>query len=398
VTDRNPRSWTREERLLLEDVVARAWPLIERARADRRAARAREETERQRRLYETVLDGSLDCVNVFDRQRRFVYANRALADMWGRQPRDFIGMTLVEAGHDPAAALLHEAEIDRVIETGQPLRSEVSTAGRHFEYIMTPVVGEGGVVEGVAAVTRDMTDSRAKEAALANAAREKDEFIALLAHELRNPLAPLRNGLDVMRLAADDPKVLAGVRPMMERQVGHLMRLVDDLLDASRMGLKKIDLRRSRVLVSNLIADAVESARPRVDAAHHSLRIAVPVEPLYIDADLTRMAQVLGNLLHNSVKYTKPGGRIAIEARAAGREVEIAVSDNGIGIPAEQLDSIFQMYSQVDRSVERDVGGLGIGLGLVKGLVELHGGSVRAMSPGPGQGSTFVVRLPLLPA
>jgi PAS domain S-box-containing protein len=398
ITDDRAREWTREEKILLENVIARVWPLVERARADRLLARSREETDRQKRFLETLLSVSPDYVSVFDRQHRFVYANRALGDFWGRPPGEMIGATLRDIGHHDWQVERHEAEVDRVFQTGQSLRDEVCNDGQAYEYIMVPVCDASGQVEYVMGLTRDVTESRNTREALRLKAVEKDEFIALLAHELRNPLAPLRNGLEVMRLASDDPKAVADVRPMMERQVLHLMRLVDDLLDASRMGLNKIELRRSRVLVSNLIADAVEAARPRIDAAHHALRVAVPLEPLFIDADLTRMAQVLGNLINNSVKYTRPGGRISIEAARVGEEVEISVSDTGIGIPAEKLETIFQMFSQVDRSVDRDTGGLGIGLGLVKGLVEMHGGGVRAKSDGLGRGSTFVVRLPLLAA
>ena len=398
VTDDHARDWTREEKILLENVIARVWPLVERARADRLLARSREETDRQKRFLETLLSVSPDYVSVFDREHRLVYANRALAEFWGRTPQAMVGATLRQLGQHEWQIERHEAEVDRVFETGQSLRDEVHIDTKAYEYIMVPVSGAQGRVEYVMGLTRDVTESRNTREALRLKAVEKDEFIALLAHELRNPLAPLRNGLEVIRLASDNPRAVADVRPMMERQVLHLMRLVDDLLDASRMGLKKIELRRSRVLVSNLIADAVEAARPRIDAAHHALRVAVPLEPLYIDADLTRMAQVLGNLLDNSVKYTRPGGRISIGAARIGEEVEICVSDSGIGIPPEKLETIFQMFAQVDRSVDRDTGGLGIGLGLVKGLVEMHGGSVRAKSEGMGRGSTFVVCLPLLPA
>jgi PAS domain S-box-containing protein len=216
--------------------------------------------------------------------------------------------------------------------------------------------------------------------------RRKDEFLALLAHELRNPLAPLRNGLQVLRLAAGDANAVSQARGMMDRQLGHMVRLIDDLLDISRISRNKMELRRSRVLLADVMSSAVETARPAIDAAAQELTVTLPPAPVYLDADLTRLAQVVGNLLTNSAKYTQRGGRIWLSAAQEG----------GIGIPPDALPRIFDMFSQVDRSIERSTGGLGIGLALVKGLVEMHGGTVEAASAGPGQGSTFTVRLPVL--
>jgi PAS domain S-box-containing protein len=229
-------------------------------------------------------------------------------------------------------------------------------------------------------------------AALADQDRRKDEFLALLAHELRNPLAPIRNGLQVLRLS-DEPSVRRRSQEMMDRQLGHMVRLVDDLLDVSRISRNKIELRRARVRLADVIGSAVETARPLIDAAGHELEIALPAEPIVVDADLTRLSQVFSNLLTNSAKYTERGGHIRVSAEVAGDTVAVAVQDDGIGIPAAALPAIFDMFSQVDRSIERSRGGLGIGLALVKGLVEMHGGTVTAASAGPGRGSTFTVRL-----
>jgi CheY-like chemotaxis protein len=183
---------------------------------------------------------------------------------------------------------------------------------------------------------------------------------------------------------------------MMERQLAHMVRLIDDLLDVSRISRNKMELRRSRVLLADVVSSAVETARPAVEEAGHELTVSLPPEPVHLDADLTRLAQVFGNLLSNSAKYTPRGGHIRLAAERRGEEVAVSVRDNGIGIPAESLRSIFDMFSQVDRSIERSTGGLGIGLALVKGLVEMHGGTVAAESPGVGKGSTFTVRLPVL--
>jgi signal transduction histidine kinase/ActR/RegA family two-component response regulator len=233
------------------------------------------------------------------------------------------------------------------------------------------------------------------EEELRDADRKKDDFIALLAHELRNPLAPIRNGLQVLRLAVGDADAVGQARAMMDRQLSHMVRLIDDLLDVSRISRNKIELRRERVLLTDVLASAVETARPLIEAAGHELTVSLPPGPVFLDADLTRLAQVFSNLLTNSAKYTERGGKIHLAAERRASELVVTVRDNGIGIPAEALPRIFDMFSQVDRSVERSAGGLGIGLALVQGLAEMHGGAVTAESPGPGLGSTFTVRLPV---
>jgi PAS domain S-box-containing protein len=226
--------------------------------------------------------------------------------------------------------------------------------------------------------------------------RRKDEFIALLAHELRNPLAPIRNGLQVLRIAEGDVNALSQTRAMMERQLGHMVRLIDDLLDISRINQNKMELRRSRVALRDVINSAVETARPFIEEAGQELIITLPSEPVHLSADVTRLAQVFSNLLTNSAKYTGRGGRIWLTAQRRDGEAVVSVRDTGIGIPAEAMPRIFDMFSQVDRSIERSSGGLGIGLALVKGLVEMHDGIVTAASDGPGMGSTFTITLPAL--
>ncbi len=226
--------------------------------------------------------------------------------------------------------------------------------------------------------------------------QRKSVFLATLAHELRNPLAPIRNGLQVLRLTAD-PSVRDEARDVMERQLGQLVRLVDDLLDISRISRNKLELRKSRIPLSAVVDNAVETIRPLIDAKGQTLTIALPAEPVYLDADLTRLAQVFWNLLSNSNKYTDPGGRIELSAVRQDDEVVVSVRDNGIGIPAEARCGLFTLFSQLDHSLERAQGGLGIGLALLKGLVEMHGGSVEAHSAGLGKGSEFVVRLPVAP-
>ncbi|MFO0864599.1 MAG: ATP-binding protein [Gemmataceae bacterium] len=232
------------------------------------------------------------------------------------------------------------------------------------------------------------------ETALRDADRKKDEFLAILAHELRNPLAPLRNGLQVLRLAGSTADVAHQAREMMDRQLAHMVRLIDDLLDVSRISRNKMDLRKSYVTLAKVIESAVETVRPLLEARGHEFFLAIPPEPIPLFADLTRLAQVFSNLLTNAAKYTQPGGKVWLTAETRGAEAVVMVRDTGIGIPSESLSTIFQMFGQVDRSLERTTGGLGIGLALVKGLVEMHGGYVVAASDGEGSGSTFTVTLP----
>jgi len=232
--------------------------------------------------------------------------------------------------------------------------------------------------------------------ALKEADRRKDEFLATLAHELRNPLAPLRHGLDILRRSPEGPGA-ADIRDMMDRQLVHLVRLIDDLLDVSRVSQGKIELRKESVEAADVVRAAVEASRPLIDGAKHRLTTELPDHPVWLSGDLTRLAQVLGNLLNNAAKYTPEGGRIGLSVRAVGEEVELSVSDSGVGIPVELQSKVFQMFAQIDNHRERAGGGLGIGLALVKQLVTLHGGTVEVESGGIGQGSRFTVRLPRAP-
>jgi PAS domain S-box-containing protein len=226
--------------------------------------------------------------------------------------------------------------------------------------------------------------------------QRKDEFLAVLAHELRNPLAPVRNALGILRQPTATPEMQARAREMAERQVQHLTRLVDDLLDVSRIMRGKIELRKSRVDVATIAARAIETARPVIDAAGHELIVALPEAPLAIEADEVRMSQVIFNLLSNAAKYTEPGGRIELAVTGDNREVTFHIRDNGIGIAPDVLPRLFEIFVQVAPTAPRSQGGLGIGLTLVKNLVEMHGGTIDAYSAGLGQGSEFVVRLPAL--
>ena len=239
-------------------------------------------------------------------------------------------------------------------------------------------------------------------ARLAKADRRKNEFLAMLAHELRNPLAPICNALQIMRLTASrerqrpEDETVQSASAMMERQVGQMVRLVDDLLDVSRISQGKIELRSGRIDLASVVHHAVEAIRPQCKSMDHALTVTLPPKPIFLNADSTRLAQVVGNLLNNASKFTDKGGQIWLTVEREGKQAVIRVRDNGIGIAADQLPRIFEMFVQIDTSLERSVSGLGIGLTLVKTLVEMHDGTVEVHSAGVGQGSELVVRLPIV--
>lgn len=235
---------------------------------------------------------------------------------------------------------------------------------------------------------------KAHSDALEEADRRKDEFLATLAHELRNPLSPLRHGLDILRRNPNSNEA-AEIRDMMDRQLVHLVRLIDDLLDVSRVRLGKIELRKEKIQAADVIRSALESSQPLIDSAGHSLTVNLSSSPIWLDADPTRLAQVIGNLLNNAAKYTPAGGRVGVSLRTVGNDAAIAVSDNGLGITADMQSKVFELFAQVENHSDRAGGGLGIGLALVKQLVAMHDGAVNAESAGPGQGSVFTVRIPL---
>jgi PAS domain S-box-containing protein len=230
--------------------------------------------------------------------------------------------------------------------------------------------------------------------ALRAADQRKDEFLAMLAHELRNPLAPIRNAVQVLKLVGPADANQQWAREVIERQVQHLARLVDDLLDVSRFTQGKVKIACEPLDLATIIQRAVEASRPLIDARHHQLSVALPPEPVRLEGDLTRLVQVVGNLLNNAAKYTDEGGSIHLEATREGAEAVIRVRDNGMGLPADLLPHVFDLFTQADRSLDRSQGGLGIGLTLVRQLIRLHGGRVEARSEGPGRGSEFIVRLP----
>jgi signal transduction histidine kinase/CheY-like chemotaxis protein len=250
--------------------------------------------------------------------------------------------------------------------------------------------------EANATLEHEMQVRERAEEALRLADRRKDEFLATLAHELRNPLAPIRTGLDILRLRSGDAQATQRATDIMERQLRQMVRLVDDLLDVSRINTGKFTIKSGRVELKAVVNDALEVVRPYIELHGHELTIDLPDRPVFLNGDSTRLAQILSNLLNNAAKYTNRGGRVGLRATVDDRTLALVVSDTGIGIAPDMLDTVFEMFVQVDSTLERSVAGLGVGLSLARKLVELHGGSIEAHSAGLGHGSQFVVRLPIV--
>ena len=267
---------------------------------------------------------------------------------------------------------------------------------RSFLTRVNPLRDEHGRIVYWFGTNTDISDIKRMEEALRDTDRRKDEFLATLAHELRNPLAPIRNSLQILKMPMVDAPTAQQTRDLMERQVQHLVRLVDDLLDVSRAMRGKIELRKEPVELATAVARAVETAQPLIEVQEHDLEISLPPDSLLLDADPVRLSQVIGNLLTNAAKYTEPRGHISLSVRREDDEALLRVSDNGIGIAPDVLPHVFELFVQADHATSRSQGGLGIGLTLVKNLVEMHSGAVEARSAGLGKGSEFVVRLPLL--
>ena len=490
-----------------------------------------ESFNKQRRLYETALSNTPDLLYIFDLEGHFTYANDALLQMWGLSWDEAIGKTCLELGYEPWHADMHMQEIRQVIETKQPIRSDVPFTGTHgrriYDYIFVPVIGEDGNVEAIAGSTRDVTERKhaeemAKRAesrrrlaleashsfgiwdwdikqnlftaderlgelfnlssdeaengvaievpkqyihpddlaaceaaicesinnrtlfdeeyrilqkdgtvrwasfrgrviynssgeperfpgvgvdttrernaidALQEADRRKDEFLATLAHELRNPLAPIRNALEILQSDDYSQNQKSEAFGRVERQVTQMIRLVDDLMDVSRITRGKIRIHRKPVNLCEILDTAIETIQPLIDEKQHTLLVEKVAEPVWVNGDLIRLSQIFSNIINNAAKYTPPGGNIEVCISTCDGKVTIAVKDNGEGIPADKLKSVFDMFTQVDGALERSQGGLGIGLTLVKKLTELHDGTVNVQSDGVDKGTTFIVTLPVL--
>jgi PAS domain S-box-containing protein len=358
---------------------------------------ARRRTEASEERFRAFMQNSPSGVFLKDDEGRYLFVNRAGEQLIGR--KDWLGKTDDELvpgraggeirGHD--RAVLDESS-PRLYDLRLPTPKGERTLSS-VKFTLSDASGR----RYIGSITRDVTEQRAAEEALREADRRKDRFIATLAHELRNPLAPIRTGVAILGREGTAEADRAWSRAVIERQVAHMARLVDDLLDVARISNGKLLLRRERVTLAAVVAAALETSRPALEAAGHKLLTRMPAAQAVVDADPTRLAQVLSNLLNNAAKYTPPGGTVEVQVERAGNEAVLSVRDNGMGFPAELAGQLFEPFAQW-APAERGSAGLGIGLSLVRGIVELHGGTVSAASDGPGKGSRFEVRLPLAAA
>jgi PAS domain S-box-containing protein len=356
---------------------------------------AQDAAQRNADFLRVVADSVGVLIAYLDIERRYRFVNRRYADAFGFDADAALGRTHAElcgaAAYEAIRQPLDAGFAGETVSDEMSLRLE-NLGERHLMVNYRPDLDEAGQVCGVVLALSDITERVQAEIALREADRRKDEFLATLAHELRNPLAPIMNSV---ALLGADTATRANARAIIDRQVHHMARLVDDLLDVSRITLGRINLRRERVSVAQVLIHAVEASRPLIESSDHVFNVHLPEEPLVVDADLTRLAQAVLNLLNNASKYTPAGGRIDLEVSRVGEEVLIAVSDTGVGIPEAMLPRIFEMFAQVDRNLARAQGGLGIGLTLASRLVSMHGGTLEAHSAGLGRGSRFEIRIPL---
>ena len=330
---------------------------------------------------------------------KYSWVSKPYADWLQRSRNEIVGSSIADIIGKPAFSIL--LPYYKRALSGETVRLELEidfqTIGpRWVNSVYTPTFGVDGKPDGWVGVVIDIDAQKRSEEALRTTDRRKDTFLAVLAHELRNPLAPMRNALELMKRAEANPAMNDRARAMIERQLSHMVRLVDDLLDLSRINSDKLELQKHPVTLSEVVSQAVETVRPLIAEAHHELSIDLPAEPLQLNADTVRLSQAFSNLLNNACKYTDPGGRISLTAQRQDGHVIVSIRDNGMGIPSELSPKIFEMFTQANHSLERHHGGLGIGLALVKRLVEMHDGKVSAGANPAGPGSEFLVKLPLM--
>jgi PAS domain S-box-containing protein len=348
--------------------------------------------ERFRGLVEQAVDG----IFVADADGNYTDVNTAGAQMLGYTPAEIRRLNIADVIAPEETTRIPE-EVLRFPDV-TVVRSEWRFRRKDGSTFVGEVVGRRLPDGRLQAILRDVTERKKVEAALREADRRKDEFLATLAHELRNPLAPIRNAVEILRIKGSTDATAVAARDIIERQVVHMVHLIDDLLDVSRITRGKLHLRRQRLALATVLAQAVEASRPQIETAGHALVVESPADSILLDGDPVRLVQVFANLLDNACKYSDPGGQIRLATECVGDTVAVRVTDSGIGIPAEHLAGVFDMFSQVSTGDERCQTGLGIGLSLARALVEMHGGRIEAYSAGPGQGSTFTVWLPIASA
>ncbi len=377
------------------------WAAVVLNRLDAARSQVEDELRRSEARFRALIENSYDAVTLTGPDGVIRYASPASGRVLGRPADGLVGTDFSALIHPDDREPVREKFAGGLAAPGAVVVGEFRVRHRdgswHWvEATATNLLADPGVGAVVSNI-RDVTDRRRAEEELREADRRKDDFLAMLAHELRNPLAPVRNALQILKMPGLGADTARQAREMMERQVQHIVRLVDDLLDVSRIMRGKIELRKERVDLATAFARAVETAQPAIDAQGQDLTVTLPPRSIYLEADLVRLAQVIANLLVNAAKYTDKAGRIWLTGERDGGRAVIRVRDSGIGIPPDLLPRVFDLFTQAERTLARSQGGLGVGLTLVKKLVELHGGGVEAHSAGPGRGSEFVVRLPALP-
>ena len=369
-------------------------------------AGADELRNRLRRLEGLIAHAPVPIAIAHDAECRVISANEAMAELLGVSPDANISLTpppgqtpLYRIQRDGLDLPTAELPMQYAAANRTAVRNEIEILRadgkvRHIQNDVEPLFDADGTVIGCVNICVDLTEQKRAERMLREADRRKDEFLASLSHELRNPLVPLRNALDELRRSGNDPLVAGRAYAIMERQLFHLVRLTDDLLDVSRMTRNKIELRRERIDLRLVLQGAIETTQPLIAVAGHILTVDIPRDAVWVYVDFTRLAQAVSNLMNNAVKYTPRGGRITLRAVVVGDEVTITVSDTGVGIAPWVLPHIFEMFMQAEDPTGQPRDGLGIGLTLARRLIELHEGRIEAMSEGPDSGATFVIRLP----
>jgi two-component system CheB/CheR fusion protein len=363
----------------------------------------RDVTDRKRAQHEhawlaALVDSSEDAIASKTLDGVVTSWNPGATRLFGYQPEEIIGKHITTI--IPSELYAEEDEILARLRRGERIEHyetvRVAKDGRRIDISLTvsPVRDEDGTIVGASKIARDITERKRHELALREADRQKDEFLATLAHELRNPLAPICAAAELLKNARTLAPELRAATAILERQARQMTHLVDDLLDISRVTSGRVRLHPEALDLGDLLRTVLDTYRQSVETARHQVTLAAPAEPVHVHADRIRLTQVFSNILHNAVKYTPPGGRIEIELRNDGGTAVASVRDNGMGIPAEMLEHIFEPFAQLDRSYERPNGGLGIGLTLAKRLIELHQGRIEVKSAGRGQGTEFLIHLP----
>ncbi|KAB7727317.1 PAS domain S-box protein [Rudanella paleaurantiibacter] len=395
-----PRKWTEAEVELVIETAERTWLGVERAKAQRELVRSEAQLQA---IFERAQVG----MSEIDASGRFTRVNSNLCQLLGHSREELLALTVADVTYPDDVAASRKA-LHHLIRTGEAVTLDkryVRSDGQQVwaNSSVSRLPSAQGSPPTFLAITVDLTQRRLAQEALRKADARKDEFLAMLAHELRNPMATIRNGLQIQDLTTKPGEIAHETVAMMNRQTDHLVRMVDDLLDVSRISQGKIELKTERVDLVKLVQEAAKSMEPQFREGGKSLTISVPATPIELEGDATRLNQVITNLLTNGLRYTGPKGIVSVTVSQQKQptgppEAVIQVADNGIGLAAEQLSAVFELFVQVDHSLDRSHGGLGLGLTLVRQLVQQHGGRVEAQSAGLGQGSTFSVYLPTLPA